>query len=168
MSLDPNTSDYLPPPASSNSVPMGVAYAPPPAYGANPVAAMGGTMRVLGICYIVLGCLGGLIALAAAFFFPILLAGGTPSSSGLGQNAFPAGFGIFVALLIGLVAGVLPLCTGYGLLNLKSWARGLAIVNSFLILLSFPVGTALGGFTLYYLLRSGAREGYDQLSRTIV
>ena len=45
---------------------------------------------------------------------------------------------------------------GLGLLHGKAWARSIIIVLSFLILLAFPVGTALGGFGLWVLL---GREG---------
>ena len=52
---------------------------------------------------------------------------------------------------------VLPgLIGGLGLLRGKRWARAIIIVLSFLIVLLFPVGTALGGFGLWVLL---GREG---------
>ena len=40
---------------------------------------------------------------------------------------------------------------GLGLLRAKPWARTIIIVLSFLIILAFPVGTALGGFGLWVL-----------------
>ena len=45
---------------------------------------------------------------------------------------------------------------GLGLLRGEAWARAIIIILSFLILLLFPVGTALGGFGLWVLL---GREG---------
>jgi len=38
--------------------------------------------------------------------------------------------------------------TGYGLLNYKGWARILAIILAILNLILFPIGTALGIYTL--------------------
>ena len=45
---------------------------------------------------------------------------------------------------------------GVGLLRGKAWARVIIVTLSFLIVLLFPVGTALGGFGLWVLL---GREG---------
>ncbi len=42
---------------------------------------------------------------------------------------------------------------GYGLLNLKSWARMAAIVLAILSLCSFPIGTILGGVVLYFMFQ---------------
>ena len=57
---------------------------------------------------------------------------------------------LFLAMAVlfflpGLIGGV-------GLLRGKAWARAIIIVLSFLIVLLFPVGTALGGFGLWVLL----------------
>jgi len=52
-------------------------------------------------------------------------------------------------LLPGLIGGI-------GLLRAKPWARTIIIVLSFLIILAFPVGTALGGFGLWVLLGQDA------------
>ena len=51
---------------------------------------------------------------------------------------------------------------GVGLLRGKAWARAIIITLSFLIILLFPVGTALGGFGLWVLL---GREGEQFRSR---
>ena len=54
-------------------------------------------------------------------------------------------------LLIGFA--VLSGVVGYGLLNLKSWARIAAIVLAILSLCSFPIGTILGGVVLYFMFQ---------------
>jgi hypothetical protein len=41
---------------------------------------------------------------------------------------------------------------GAGLLGVKSWARALAIVLGIMNLMNFPIGTALGIYTLYVML----------------
>ena len=45
----------------------------------------------------------------------------------------------------GVIAYILA---GYGLLNYKSWARILAIILAILNLILFPIGTAIGIYTL--------------------
>src|SRR5262249_5885578 len=52
-----------------------------------------------------------------------------------------------------LVPFLLPgLIGGLGLLRLKPWARIVLIILSAILLLEFPIGTALGGFGLWVLL----------------
>lgn len=53
------------------------------------------------------------------------------------------------SLLCCFVPGVIvDVVAGYGLLNYKSWARILAIILAILNLCLFPIGTALGIYTL--------------------
>jgi hypothetical protein len=54
---------------------------------------------------------------------------------------------------------------GWGLLQRESWARPLTLVLGFISLIDFPIGTALGIYTIWVLLSSGADEEYGQLSR---
>ena len=152
------------PPEPSSAVESGYAapYSGPvqPYYGAPDIS---GNVRVLGICYIVLGVLAGLVILSAGFWFAFMFhaANATDPSTPLPPPGSRV-FGLLVLLVALLAGGVLPLLTGWALLGRKTWARPLAIVNSILILLSFPFGTALGGFTLYFLLRSGALESWER------
>jgi len=57
---------------------------------------------------------------------------------------------IFVVLLI---IGLPQILAGWGLLNYRPWARILTIVISVLHLFSFPLGTALGIYGLWVLLK---------------
>ena len=50
------------------------------------------------------------------------------------------------------------LLAGFGLLREKNWGRVLAIIVSFFNLLWFPIGTALGIYGLWVLLRKEATE----------
>jgi hypothetical protein len=94
--------------------------------------------------------LGALTLLGAVCAVVGIAAGGLGSRD---PNAFPspaiaaAGGG---GLL--LLSGALNLLTGIGLLKFKSWARILAIIFAFLNLLAFPIGTALGVYTLWVML----------------
>ena len=81
-----------------------------------------------------------------------LLASRDPESS----NALLFVGPVFTALA---VLFFLPgLIGGLGLLRAKPWARTIIIVLSFLIILAFPVGTALGGFGLWVLLGQEAGQ----------
>ena len=146
---------YLAPPQDAGQQPVLAqpAYASPVQY----VPEIAGAARTLGICYIVLGVLAGLVLLGCAVLLPYWF-----RTSNASDPASPPPLAAYYFIIaIGLaLASVLPLVTGMGLLNRASWGRMCSVVNAALILLSFPFGTTLGGFTLYFMLRSGAREAY--------
>ena len=99
---------------------------------------------------------GALTLLIGAFVF-ILLAGiGVASGD---PEALP------ILAVIGMSTGMfmfalaLPsLLAGFGLLREKNWGRILTIIVSFFNLLNFPIGTALGIYGLWVLLRKEATE----------
>jgi hypothetical protein len=67
------------------------------------------------------------------------------------------GIGAFVFLL--LLALSLPgIIAGFGLLQLRPWARVLTIVLSALELMSVPLGTVLGIYGLWVLLSPGGEQ----------
>lgn len=69
--------------------------------------------------------------------------------------------GSFVGGLLGVLA--LPgILAGYGLLRRRSWGRMLALIVGILNLANLPLGTALGGYTLYVLLQEQAQALFDQ------
>ena len=56
------------------------------------------------------------------------------------------------AIVVGFaVSSALAAVTGFALLKRASWARVLAIIVAVLALIKFPLGTALGVYTLYVL-----------------
>ena len=56
---------------------------------------------------------------------------------------------VSVGALCFFIPGIIAYAvTGYGLLNYKGWARILAIILAILNLILFPIGTALGIYTL--------------------
>ncbi len=65
---------------------------------------------------------------------------------------------LMAALISGLVAGLsIPgLIAGASMLARKSWARILGIVVSVFTLLKFPIGTLIGGYTIFVLLQDAA------------
>ena len=99
---------------------------------------------------------GTLTLLIGAFVFMLLAGIGVASGE-------PDAFGILA--IIGMSTGMfmfalsLPsLLAGAGLLWGKNWGRILTIIVSFFNLFSFPIGTALGIYGLYVLLRQEAAE----------
>ena len=112
-------------------------------------------VRILGVAYIVLGALGILGALLALAIF-----GGTAGMVGIAAQEEPdariaipilgaIGVGVFCFLLVASLPGLIA---GYGLLQLRPWARVLTIVLSALNLMNVPLGTLLGAYGLWILL----------------
>lgn len=61
------------------------------------------------------------------------------------------------AALILAAVGIPSMVAGLALIRRASWARVLVIVISVVDLFSFPAGTALGGYSLWILLKNRAR-----------
>lgn len=103
-------------------------------------------IRVVGWLHIVLA-----LILAAAGIFLFLLFAGIGAGSGdmeamgiLGAIGFASAVFMFLIALPGFLAG-------YGILNLRPWARILGIVVGILDLAAVPIGTVVGGYTLWIL-----------------
>lgn len=107
--------------------------------------------------------LGWLYIISSVFFlllglFLFVLLGGLGIFAASGDPEGP-----FILLLVGLFVGgimavvALPgLLAGWGLLRRKNWGRVLALIVAILNLFNFPLGTALGAYTLYVLLQNEA------------
>jgi len=72
---------------------------------------------------------------------------------------------MWVLTLVGTTVGLLMAClglpgllAGWGLLTHKPWARVLAIVVGILSLINFPIGTAIGMYTVWVLTQPIATE----------
>ena len=182
-----------PPPNLPPTYPYSPNYpAPYPIFG-NPLRDLAGHVRTLGILFCVYGGLALLsIGFASLWFGYFLLHPGSDAApttvtaaahilsiqTSLHPNLllaqFPPGFDLHTipflsgiltfALVICLLSIVLPIVAGYALLKRKPWGRTLALVNAWLIVLSFPFGTALGIYTLIVFLKGGARDLYAQLA----
>lgn len=68
--------------------------------------------------------------------------------------------GIFLAFF-----GLLHLVLAWGLFERQPWARVLGLILGFLALLRFPLGTALGIYTLWVLMPEESSREYDRLTR---
>lgn len=109
-------------------------------------------IRILGMIYIAFGALGILAAL--------LLFVGFTGEGLLSENRetilITTSTAIAVAGSLVLIS-TLAIIGGLGLLQRRSWARVLAIVLGCLYLFSFPLGTAVGIYTLWALTKPEAR-----------
>jgi hypothetical protein len=98
--------------------------------------------------------------MVAAFVFFLLtgtgIASGDPDAAVILPIIGTAVSGFIVLLSIpGLAAG-------WGLLKRKSWARLLGVIIGFLNLMNFPLGTAVGVYTIWTLLQDGAADYFAE------
>ncbi len=108
---------------------------------------MEGHVKALGVIYIVIGIGAALLGL---FLFGVITAGGVISgdrTAMLATGIVGTALGAFF-----LILSLPSFIAGVGLLKFRNWARVLAIILGALHLLGFPIGTAIGVYTLYILL----------------
>jgi hypothetical protein len=104
-------------------------------------------VKILGILNIVLNAF---LLLAALIVFVVLVGGSLISGE---REAMIAMFGIGTLVACFLMVLAAPgMIGGYFLLQYKNWARILVIILGVLNILNFPLGTALGAYTLWVLL----------------
>jgi hypothetical protein len=120
-------------------------------------------IKLVGIFHIVLGAMGLIGALVIFTIF------GTASGIVVSQGERGAAtlIGVVALFIGGLIAlfSVPDIIGGWALLAGKSWARVLMIVLGCFDLLHFPLGTALGVYTLWVLLRAPEpQSGYPSAS----
>ncbi|HEX8208901.1 MAG TPA: hypothetical protein VF584_01845 [Longimicrobium sp.] len=103
--------------------------------------------------HIAFGGLGVLLALAV---------GGLLGGLGLfADDAQTTGFVVLLAGFVAVVMGLLSvpsLVGGWGLLKRRPWARMLVLIVSFFDLLNFPIGTLLGGYSIWVLMNDESRH----------
>jgi hypothetical protein len=68
--------------------------------------------------------------------------------------------------IVFLAVSVCGLAAGWGLIQREGWARIVIVVLSFFALLRFPLGTALGIYTLWVLLPLEAAQEYARIGRS--
>jgi hypothetical protein len=110
-------------------------------------------VTILGWLYVV----GHAIFLVIGAFVFLLLVGIAPVTGDPEPMWILGLVGTTVGLLM-TALGLPGLLAGYGLLTRKPWARVLTIVVGILSLVNFPVGTAIGLYTLWVLTQPAASE----------
>jgi hypothetical protein len=141
------------------------------AVGATPIGAAGTAVRrdpmerhvhLLGVLWLVLGVLTGLLGIAAFIVAHVLFGpGGAATQEGAPLFLRPLLSLVSILVLIKAAASFLA---GLGLLQRQPWGRVLALVLGFISLLHVPFGTALGIYTIWILLSWNADERYRRLA----
>jgi hypothetical protein len=75
-------------------------------------------------------------------------------------HALMACIGVFIG-----ITALLSFLAGWGLYKREPWGRTMALVMAFLNLLSIPLGTALGIYTLVVLLPKEAEVEWREVSK---
>lgn len=78
----------------------------------------------------------------------------------------PPWMGVLLPLIamVATVTAFLAFLVGFSLLTRKPWGRVLGIVVGILALLKFPIGTALGIYTLWVLVPAESGAEYDAIA----
>jgi hypothetical protein len=108
-------------------------------------------VKILGILYIAIGALGVAASLVVLGIF-----GGIAGLSRIGGRSEAApvmGLLGFALMLVILAISAPSIIAGVGLLKFQPWARILTLILSALHLFSIPIGTALGVYGLWVLLK---------------
>ncbi len=102
----------------------------------------------------------GILILLIGILISVLIVGGGALSGDATAFLVTSGVGIVLGIVF-IVLSVPSLAAGYGLLKRKEWGRVLAFVMSIIALFSFPIGTAVGGYTIWVLVQPEAREEFE-------
>ena len=152
-----------PPPAqslSSSASPPAQIY--PSAIAAQP-SRIAKHLSTLGIFWIILSALRaipGLFMLVLGHTrFPFMF---MPIPGHLRAFLGPFLGAIGLAISVFAIAGIIA---GWGLMAHAPWARVLAIILGCIGLIHFPLGTALGIYTLWVLVPEGAAAEYERLAQ---
>jgi hypothetical protein len=125
-------------------------------------------VRALGVVWFVYAGLSLLLGFAALSFARTLLLGGVwnwTNGPWMGSGPPPAWIVplMHLAWLKLVIRSMLAVVAGWGLLEHVQWGRIVAIVAGILSLIHFPLGTALGIWTLVMLLGYRNSTLYQQL-----
>jgi hypothetical protein len=121
--------------------------------------------RLLSIFYFIqagLQLFGGIIV-----FVVYVILGGAMMTASREQDQVMGGIFFAVGVIAGvimLVIGVFTLFTGFNVLKERPIGRTLGIIISILVLLSFPLGTALGIYGLWFFFGEVGKNFYAGLS----
>lgn len=121
--------------------------------------------KLLSIFYFIqagLQLIGGVIV----FIVYVVLGGAMMSSSSRGDEQMMGGIfmgmGVLIAIVC-LVMGAFTLFTGFKVHKEQPIGRTLGIILSILVLLSFPIGTALGIYGLWFFFGDMGKNLYSGL-----
>ena len=114
-------------------------------------------ITLLGVLHIAFNALG---VLAALIVF-VVIAGGGFISGDIEAMAITAAVASSIASFLFIISAP-GIIGGIFLLKRKCWARILMLVLGFLELICFPLGTILGIYTLWVLMKEETAEIFEQ------
>jgi hypothetical protein len=110
---------------------------------------------LLGLLHMIYGALILLVGLGVGLMMSGIGAASGDAEALTALGALGGGFGFIMAVF------ALPyILAGWGLRKRRRWARVLAMVVGALALLSIPIGTALGVYTFWALLKPEAEAAF--------
>lgn len=101
---------------------------------------------------------GAILMIVGVFVFLLLTGAGLAS----GDRPAILAVGVLSIFMLSLFVlfGLPHVIGGIALLNHKSWARTLVIVMSFFALAGFPIGTAIGIYSLWVLFNDDIKKAF--------
>jgi hypothetical protein len=113
--------------------------------------------KTLGIIY---SLLGGLLAIAALIeLIRIIII-----EKELAQiQSDPS---LLILIIVGLLLTFILLSTAYGLFKRRRWARIVTLILTGLFIWLFPLGTALAGYTWWFMHSEGGKHLYSKVNRS--
>lgn len=159
-----------PPPAAyppPNSPPNSPPYPPPYPQMMSPRPRVQRNLQTLGILWCIFGAYRVVAGLIAIFILRVTSFRGFGNAGWhWGAHVNPMWMGVLIPIItiISILAAFLAFLVGFGLLRRRSWARVVGIIVAILSLLKFPIGTALGIYTLWVLLPSESAMEYEAIA----
>ena len=68
---------------------------------------------------------------------------------------------MLTGVVFSVAFGIALVLAGWGLLQLRSWARWLAFILAIFSLFAFPIGTIIGALIIWYLLKDDVRDAFE-------
>ncbi|MBK5108928.1 MAG: hypothetical protein JJE12_12395 [Anaerolineales bacterium] len=102
-----------------------------------------------------------LLALFLTCLFSVLIFSGFIKDINEPVGEFLVVFTLVCGGIFSLFFGLLSVFAGWGLLQMKQWARWLAIILGIFSLFAFPIGTVIGALIIWYLLKEDVREAFE-------
>jgi len=118
-------------------------------------------VTILGALYI---AFNALMLFAAIIVFVVIVGGGLLSGDA-DAIAITSGVGSAIAFLL-VILSAPGIIGGIGLLKRRYWARILILVLGFLNLVSIPLGTLLGIYTIWVLMKEETAQLFVSESRS--
>lgn len=141
-------------------------YAP----GAGPRLRVTRHLQILGTLWCVFGAYRILSGVLGMFFLRTFAMHGFGNGGwpfGGYRSPFPEGWMGFLLPVIAtvtVVSAAFAFVTGYGLLTRRPWGRIIGIIAAVLALFKFPLGTAMGIYTLWVLAPGESSVEYDAIT----